>query len=162
MIFEHVTILALKCSRKFPTIDNKDLTVIRKSFTHLKKIKLKGCIEIIDEGIESFSLVSGPIKFFLCGSCGFGGKGLNSILNNCNKLEDITTKRIRRLDGQMERIGPGKGKLQRLCLKDLYNGQLFSPLLSSSNCLRTLIFSWNSEYWDQILESSTRNLQQLT
>ena len=54
MRFEHVTVLALKCSRKFPIIDNKDLTVIGKSFTHLKKIKMKGCIEITDEGIDSF------------------------------------------------------------------------------------------------------------
>ena len=54
MRFEHVTILALRCSRKFPIIDNKGLTVIGKSFTHLKKIKLKGCIEITDEGIDSF------------------------------------------------------------------------------------------------------------
>lgn len=162
MRFEHVTVLALKCSRKFPSIDNKDLTVIGKSFTHLKKIKLKGCIEITDEGVESFSLVCGPIKKFSCGSCGFGGKGLNSILKNCNELEDLTAKRLRRLDGQTERIGPGKGKLQRLCLKDLYNGQLFAPLLSGSKCLRTLILSRNSGYWDQILESSTENLQQLT
>ena len=54
MRFEHVTILALKCSRKFWSIDSKDFTVIRKSFTHLKKIKLKGCNEITDEGIDSF------------------------------------------------------------------------------------------------------------
>ena len=90
---------------------------------------MKGCIEITDESIDSFSLECGPIQKFSYGSCGFGGKGLNSILNNCNKLEDITTKRIRRLDGQMERIGPGKGKLQRLCLKYIYNGKFFSPLL---------------------------------
>lgn len=160
--FEHVTVLALKCSRKFPSIDNKALSLIGKSFTHLKKIKLKGCIEITDEGLESFSLVCGPIKKFSCGSCGFGAKGLNSILKNCNELEDLTAKRLRRLDAQTERIGPGQGKLQRLCLKDLYNGQLFAPLLSGSKCLRTLILSRNSGSWDQLLEISTRNLQQLT
>lgn len=160
--FEHVTVLALKCSRKFPSIDNKALSLIGKSFTHLKKIKLKGCIEITDEGLESFSLVCGPIKKFSCGSCGFGAKGLNAILKNCNELEDLTAKRLRRLDAQTERIGPGQGKLQRLCLKDLYNGQLFAPLLSGSKCLRTLILSRNSGSWDQLLEISTRNLQQLT
>ena len=83
----------------YSIIDNKDLTVIGKSFTHLKKIKLKGCIEITDEGIESFSLEGGPIQKFSCGSCGFGGKGLNSILKNCNELEDLTATRLRRLDG---------------------------------------------------------------
>ena len=41
------------------------------------------------------------------GSCGFGGKGLNSIIKNCNEREDLTKKRLRRLDGQMERIGLG-------------------------------------------------------
>ena len=54
MRFKHVTVLDLKCFKKFPIIDNKDLTVIGKSFTHLKKIKMKGCIEITDEGIDSF------------------------------------------------------------------------------------------------------------
>ena len=77
MRFEHVIVLALKCSRQFPIIDNKDLTVIGNIFTHLKKIKLKGCIEITDEGIESFSLKCGPIQKFSCSSCGFRGKGLN-------------------------------------------------------------------------------------
>lgn len=156
-----MTVLALKCSRKFPSIDNKALSLIGKSFTHLNKIKLKGCIKIADEGLESFSLVCGPIKKFSCGSYGFGVKGLNSILKNCNELEDLTAKRRRRLDVQTERIGPGQGKLQRLCLKDLYNGQLFAPLLSGSKCLRTLILSRNSGSWDQLLEISTRNLQPL-
>ena len=108
--FEHVIVLALKCSIKFPSIDNKDLTIIGKSFTHLKKIKLKGCIEIIDEGLESFLVVCGHIKKFSYGSRGFGRKGLKSI-QNCKELEYLTTKRIRRLDGPTERIGLGKGKL---------------------------------------------------
>ena len=106
-----MTFLALKCSRKFHSIDNKDLTIIGKSFTHLKKIKLKGCIEITDEGIESFSLECGPIQKFSFGSCGFRGKGLNSILKNYNQLEYLIATRIIRLDGQRERIDLGKGKL---------------------------------------------------
>ena len=77
MRFEHLTILALKCFRKISSIENKKLSLIENNFTHLKKIKLKGCIEITDEGIESFSLECGPIQKFSCGSCGFGGKGLN-------------------------------------------------------------------------------------
>ena len=86
----------------YSIIDNKDLIVIGKSFTHLKKIKLKGCIEITDEGIDSFSLECRPIQKFSYGSCGFGGKGLNSILKNCNELEYLTAKRIRILDGQTD------------------------------------------------------------
>ena len=34
------------------------------------------------------------------GSCGFGGKGLNSIIKNCNELEDLIAKMIRILDGK--------------------------------------------------------------
>eukprot|EP01018_Ginkgo_biloba_P027466 Gb_34902 [translate_table: standard] len=160
--FEHVTVLALKCSRKLLSIDNKALCFIGKSFRQLKKLKLKGCIEITDEGVEAFSFVCGPLKKFSCGSCGFGAKGLNSVLQNCSKLEDLTVKRLRRLDSQTERIGPGQGKLQRLCLKDLHNGQLFAPLLSGSKHLRTLILSRNSGYWDQMFENITQNLQDLT
>ena len=81
MRFEHLTILALKCFRKFSSIESKELSLIENNFTHLKKMKLKGCIDIIDEGLESFSVVCGPIKKFSYGSCGFGRKGLNSIKN---------------------------------------------------------------------------------
>ena len=146
MRFEHVIVPALKCSRKFSSIDNKDLMVMGKSLNHIKKNKLKGCIEITDEGLDSFSLVCGPIKKFYCGSCGFKGKGLNSILKNYSELEDLIEKRIRRLDGQIERIGPGECKLQRFCIQYLYNRELFSPLLSGSKCLRTLILSRNYGY----------------
>ena len=110
MRFEHLTILALKCFRKISSIENKELSLIENNFTHLKKIKLKGCIEIIDEGLESFLVVCGHIKKFSYGSRGFGRKGLKSI-QNCKELEYLTTKRIRRLDGPTERIGLGKGKL---------------------------------------------------
>lgn len=160
--FEHVSVVALKCSRKLPSLDNKALFFIGKSLTQLKKIKLKGCIQITDEGIESFSLACGPLKKFSCGSCGFGARGLNAILENCSELEDLTVKRLRRIDGQLERIGPGQGKLKRLCLKDLHNGQLFAPLLSGSKHLRTLILSRNSGYWDHMMENMTGNLQELT
>ena len=106
----------MKWFRKFSSIENKELSLIEIFFTHLKKIKLKGCIEIIDEGLDSFSVVCGPIKKFSYGSCGFGRKGLNSI-QNCKELEYLTTKRLITLDGPTETIGLGKGKLQILCLK---------------------------------------------
>eukprot|EP00252_Welwitschia_mirabilis_P004696 TRINITY_DN14996_c0_g1_i1.p1 TRINITY_DN14996_c0_g1~~TRINITY_DN14996_c0_g1_i1.p1 ORF type:complete len:492 (-),score=76.23 TRINITY_DN14996_c0_g1_i1:788-2263(-) len=160
--FENVTVLALKCSRKLRSIDDKTLTLVGKSFSSLKKIKLKGCLEVTDLGLESFSLVCSPLKKFSCGSCKFGAKGLNAMLRNCSELEDLSVKRLRRLEGESERIVPGQGRLSRICLKDLHNGQIFAPLIAGSHSLRTLILSRNTGYWDHLLDNITETLKLLT
>ncbi|KAL3697584.1 hypothetical protein R1sor_011660 [Riccia sorocarpa] len=160
--FEHVTKLALKCEKKLTSIDDEALFIIGRDCKQLRKLKLKGCKQLTDDGMEIFARVCGPLKKISCGSCGFGARGLNSILQHCVNLEDLTVKRLKGLyEGPSELIGPGCGKIRRLCLKELFNAQLFGPLLAGSRHLHTLMLSKNSGNWDKLLDIITEHLPEL-
>ncbi|CAN6485477.1 unnamed protein product [Victoria cruziana] len=164
--FENVSTLALKCSRKLISLDDRALVRIASGLPRLKKLKLKGCVEITDDGLRSFSLSCSPsLKKFSCGSCGFGVRGLNWVVSNCKGLEDLSVKRLRKLNLQSQAQAVNmelENGLQRLCLKDLHNGRLFSPLIRSSKRLRTLIVCRSSGDWDRIFEESADALTELT
>ncbi|KAK4716062.1 hypothetical protein R3W88_014400 [Solanum pinnatisectum] len=81
---------------------------------------------------------------------------MNAALNNCSAQEELSVKRLRGItDGAAaEPIGPGVagGSLRVICLKELYNGQCFGPLIIGSKSLRTLKLFRCSGDWDKILE----------
>ena len=66
---------------------------------------------------------------------------MNAILDNCPSLEDLSVKRLREITNAAtaEPIGPGlaAASLKTICLKDLYNGQCFGPLIIGSKNLKT-------------------------
>lgn len=160
--FDHITKLALRCDRRTASISDKSLFSIGRHCLQLKKLKLKGCKQITDEGLELFSRVCGSLKKLSCGSCSFGARGVNAILRHCNLLEDLTVKRLRGLaEGPAELIGPGCGKIRRLCLKQLSNAQLFGPLIAGSKHLHTLMICRNSGNWDKLLEIITEHIPNL-
>jgi len=73
------------------------------------------------------------LKKFSCGSCTFGTQGINAITTHCKSLEELTVKRLRGpVEGPSELVGPGGGNLKRICLKELYYGQFFVPLIAGS------------------------------
>nr|KAJ0200999.1 hypothetical protein LSAT_V11C600325900 [Lactuca sativa] len=49
------------------------------------------------------------LKKFSCGSCMFGAKGINALLDSCSYLEELSVKRLRGINdgGAAEPIGPG-------------------------------------------------------
>eukprot|EP00249_Psilotum_nudum_P019320 c27191_g1_i5 orf=755-2233(+) len=160
--FKHLTKLALRCDTPAKSIDDNALFLVGQYCLQLKKLKLKGCKQLTDEGIGRFSKVCSSLKKLSFGSCSFGARGVNSILRNCSFLEDFTVKRLRGLVvGPSEFIEPGCCKLRRLCLKDLYNAQLFAPLITGSKNLHTLILAKNSGNWDKILELATHHIPSL-
>ncbi|CAM6098194.1 unnamed protein product [Calypogeia fissa] len=160
--FEHVSKLALKCDNKLSSIDDKALILVGRHCKQLKKLKLKGCNKLTDDGMERFARLCGPLKKISCGKCGFGARGLNSILQHCSNLEDLTVKRLKGLfEGPPELILPGCGRIRRLCLKELYNAQLFGPLIAGSKHLHTLMLSKNSGNWDKLLEIITEQVPEL-
>lgn len=76
-------------------------------------------------------------------------------------LEEISIKRLRGInnDGESdaaaaEPIGPGLAakSLKSICLKELYNGQLFGPLIVGSKNLKTLKLIRCLGEWDRVLE----------
>ncbi|KAK4767200.1 hypothetical protein SAY86_014950 [Trapa natans] len=165
--FSSVSALSLKCSRKLVSIDDRSLALIPGRLGCLRKLKLKGCLNVSDEGLHAFSLSCPPLlqKVSLV-SCGFGGRGIISLLCNCPSLRDLTLKRLRKLDSQnaplsleayLDEKPLEKLPLERLCVKDLHNARIFIPLLHSCKCLKALIVCRSSGNWDRVLMDSFRS-----
>eukprot|EP01018_Ginkgo_biloba_P006868 Gb_13260 [translate_table: standard] len=160
--FDHVTKLALRCDRKMVSINDEALVKVGIYCKNLRKLKLKACRALSDLGIEEFAKWSTSLKKLSCGSCTFGSKGMNAILKHCIGLEELSVKRLRGLaEGTAELIGPGCVKLRRICLKELYNGQCFGPLIAGSKNLQTLKLFRCSGDWDKLLEIITDHVTSL-
>eukprot|EP00249_Psilotum_nudum_P006414 c19739_g1_i1 orf=183-1724(+) len=159
--FQHIAHLSLRCTRKVASIENETLVLIGKLCKQLTRLKIKGCKDITDDGIDQFSQVCGSLKKLSCGSCGFGARGINAVLQHCSHLEDLSVKSLRRLLDCPEVVAAGKGRLRRLSLKDLFNGQFFTSLIAGSKQLQTLILSRNAGYWDPLFEVVTEQLPEL-
>ncbi|KAI3451984.1 hypothetical protein Pfo_008649 [Paulownia fortunei] len=164
--FDSVTKLALRCDRKSVSINDDDLTLISLRCHNLTRLKLRGCREISDLGMFALATNCKYLRKFSCGSCMFGAKGMNALLNNCSSLEELSVKRLRGInDGfAAEPIGPGiaASSLKSITLKELYNGQCFGPLIIGSKNLKTLKILRCLGDWDRLLETITRRKNCLT
>lgn len=84
---------------------------------------------------------------------------MNAVLNNCSALEELSVKRLRGITegSAAEPIGPGVAalSLKTICLKELYNGQCFGPLITGAKNLRTLKLFRCSGDWDKLLQVIT-------
>ncbi|CAA0840994.1 F-box protein [Striga hermonthica] len=158
--FHCVTKLALRCDRKSVSINDGALTLISMRCRNLTRLKLRGCREISDLGMLALATNCRSLRKFSCGSCMFGAKGMNALLDNCSSLEELSIKRLRGLnDGYAaEPIGPGvaASSLKSITLKELYNGQCFGPLIIGSKNLKSLKILRCLGDWDRLLETITR------
>ncbi|VFQ96654.1 unnamed protein product [Cuscuta campestris] len=155
--FDSVTKLALKCDRRSVSIGDDALILISLRCPNLTRLKLRCCRDLTDAGIQVFAKNCISLKKLSCGSCTFGAKGMNAILNYCSSLEELSVKRLRGIaNGSMaDPIGPGAAaaSLRVICLKELYNGQCFGPLMIGSKNLKTLKLLRCSGDWDNLLGS---------
>ncbi|GFS35222.1 VIER F-box protein 1 [Actinidia rufa] len=154
--FDAVTKLALKCDRRFASIDDDALILISLRCRNLTRLKLRSCRELTDSGMAIFARNCKGLKKLSCGSCLFGPKGINAVLDNCSLLEELSVKRLRSITNgaAAEPIGPGvaSASLKTICLKEILNGQCFGPLIIGSKNLRTLKLFRCSGDWDKLLE----------
>ncbi|KAI4337011.1 hypothetical protein L6164_015473 [Bauhinia variegata] len=155
--FDSVTKLALKCDRRSISIGDDALVLISERCPNLTRLKLRACRELTDAGMEGFAKNCKGLKKLSCGSCTFGSKGMNAVLDNCPALEELSVKRLRGItDGAAaEPIGPGiaGSSLKTICLKELYNGQGFGSLILGSKNLRTLKLFRCSGDWDKLFQA---------
>ncbi|XAR57763.1 hypothetical protein NMG60_11026015 [Bertholletia excelsa] len=157
--FDSVTKLALRCDRRSMSITDEALIPISLRCRNLTRLKLRGCREITDVGMAAFAKNCKGLKKFSCGSCTFGVSGVNAVLDHCSSLEELSVKRLRGTnDGggdAAESVGPGvaASSLKTICLKDLYNGQCFGPLIIGAKNLKTLKLLHCLGDWDRILET---------
>ncbi|KAL5559086.1 hypothetical protein UlMin_035297 [Ulmus minor] len=154
--FDAVTKLALKCDRRSVSIGDDALLLISLKCRNLTRLKLRACRELTDAGMETFAQNCKGLKKLSCGSCTFGAKGMNAVLDNCSSLEELSVKRLRGITdvAAAEPIGPGvaASSLKTICLKELYNGQCFGPLIVGAKNLRTLKLFRCSGDWDKLLQ----------
>ncbi|XWS41853.1 hypothetical protein CRYUN_Cryun17cG0118600 [Craigia yunnanensis] len=160
--FDSVTKLTLRCSRKSISLTDDALVTISIRCKNLTRLKLRGCREITDEGMSTFAENSKNLRKLSCGSCMFGAKALNAVLDYCNNLEELSVKRLRGIHDGAEPIGPGTAasSLKMICLKELVNGQSFEPLVIGSKNLKTLKIIHCLGDWDRVLQligSGNRN-----
>ncbi|PIN26159.1 Leucine rich repeat protein [Handroanthus impetiginosus] len=153
--FDAVTKLALKCDRRSVSIGDDALILISLKCRNLTRLKLRSCREVTDDGMAVLAENCKNLQKFSCGSCSFGAKGMNALLEHCAFLEELSVKRLLGItDGAVaEPIGPGKaaGTLKVICLKDLHNGHCFGPLISGAKNLRSLKLFRCYGDWDKLL-----------
>ncbi|KAK7291083.1 hypothetical protein RIF29_05963 [Crotalaria pallida] len=153
--FDSVTKLALKCDRRSVSICDEALVLISARCPNLTRLKLRACRELTDSGIEAFAKNCKSLKKLSCGSCTFGSKGMNAVLDICVYLEELSVKRLRGItDATADPIGPGAAasSLRTICLKELYNGQCFGSLILGAKNLRTLKLFRCSGDWDKLFQ----------
>ncbi|KAI3522190.1 hypothetical protein L1887_11673 [Cichorium endivia] len=163
--FDSVTKLSLKCDRRSMSIGDEGLILISQRCQNLTRLKLRSCRQLTDLGMASFAKNCKGLKRLSCGSCTFGAKGMNALVDNCSALEELSVKRLRGInDGAAaESIGPGlaASSLKLICLKDLYNAQCFGPLIMGAKNLTTLKLFRCSGDWDRLLELVTDHIEGL-
>ncbi|KAJ6834156.1 F-box protein-like [Iris pallida] len=159
--FGSVTKLALKCDRRADSIGDDALALVSSRCPNLTRLKLRACREITEAGMAALARNCAGLKKLSCGSCAFGAKGIDAVLKGCPLLEEISIKRLRGLtDASGEQIGPGAAatSLRSVCLKELYNGQCFGPLIAGSPNLKTLKLFRCSGDWDRLLEEMAKKV----
>ncbi|KAL4386883.1 hypothetical protein GQ457_09G010710 [Hibiscus cannabinus] len=152
--FDSVTKLTLRCSRKSISLNDDALVMISTLCRNLERLKLRGCREISDKGMLAFAQNSKYLRKFSCGSCMFGARALNAVLDYCTNLEELSVKRLRGIHDGAEAIGPGAAasSLKTICLKELVNGQSFEPLVVGAKNLKALKIIHCLGDWDRVLE----------
>ncbi|WOG90726.1 hypothetical protein DCAR_0309970 [Daucus carota subsp. sativus] len=163
--FDSVTKLALKCERRSESIGDEALVLVSEKCRKLTRLKIRACKELSGVGMSALARNCRNLRKFSCGSCTFGAKGMNALLDNCPTLEELSVKRLRcNPDGAaLEPIGPGLagGSLKTICLKELYSGQCFGPLIMGAKNLKTLKLNRCSGDWDKLLEEITSRVTSL-
>ncbi|KAJ8753580.1 hypothetical protein K2173_022821 [Erythroxylum novogranatense] len=101
------------------------------------------------------SINAKSLKKLSYGSCNFGAKGMNVVLDHCATFEELSIKRLRGIYDRAELISAevASSSLKSICLKELVNGQSFEPLVIGCENLKTLRIIRCLGYWDRVLET---------
>uniref|UniRef100_A0A0D9XBC0 Uncharacterized protein n=1 Tax=Leersia perrieri TaxID=77586 RepID=A0A0D9XBC0_9ORYZ len=150
--FPAVSKLALKCDRRAESVGDSTLALLADRLgPGLRRLKLRSLRVVTDDGVAVLAAAAVGLRKLSVGSCSFGAKGIEAVLRSCLHLEELSIKRLRGL-AESEPIAVSGLRLQSLCLKDLYNGQCFSSLITKSPNLKTLKIIRCSGDWDPVLQ----------
>ncbi|KAJ9177299.1 hypothetical protein P3X46_012533 [Hevea brasiliensis] len=152
--FDSVTKLSLRCDRKSMSLNDDTFVMISVRCQKLERLKIRGCREITDDGMAAFAENCKNLRKLSFGSCAFGTKGINAVLDHCKALEDLSIKRLRGIHDGANTIAPGAAasSLKSICLKELVNGQSFEQLVIGAKNLKTLKIIRCLGDWDKVLQ----------
>ncbi|KAJ0989484.1 hypothetical protein J5N97_007840 [Dioscorea zingiberensis] len=152
--FDAVSKLALKCDRRSDSIGDEALALISLRCPNLTRLKIRACRALTETGMAALAANCPSLRKLSCGSCAFGSKGIDAVLKGCPLLEELSIKRLRGLADAADPVGPGAAasSLRTICLKELYNGQCFGPLIAGCRNLKTLKLFRCSGDWDLLLD----------
>jgi len=160
--FDSVTKLALRCDRRSFSLSDEALFIVSIRCSNLIRVKLRGCREITDLGMESFARNCKSLRKLSCGSCTFGAKGINAMLEHCKVLEELSLKRIRGLHELAEPIKLSlSASLRSVFLKELVNGQVFGSLVATRTLKKVKIIRCLGN-WDRVFEMNGNGNSSLT
>lgn len=155
--FPAVSKLALKCDRRAESVGDPALALVADRLgPGLRRLKLRSLRAVTDNGVAALAAAAVNLRKLSVGSCYFGAKGLEAVLRSCLHLEELSIKRLRGL-AKSEPISISSPRLQSLSLKELYNGQCFSSLITQSPSLKTLKIIRCSGDWDLVLQDVPRD-----
>ncbi|KAL5201174.1 hypothetical protein ABZP36_035528 [Zizania latifolia] len=151
--FPAVSKLALKCDRRAESVGDSTLSLVADRLgPGLRRLKLRSLRVVTDDGVSVLASAATNLRKLSVGSCAFSAKGIEAVIRSCLHLEELSIKRLRGL-AESEPIAVSGLRLQSLCLKELYNGQCFSSLITQSPNLRTLKIIRCSGDWDPVLQA---------
>ncbi|ESQ45517.1 hypothetical protein EUTSA_v10011152mg [Eutrema salsugineum] len=160
--FDSVMKLALRCDRKSFSLSDEALVMVSIRCPNLTRVKLRGCREITDLGMEDFARNCKKLRKLSCGSCNFGARGLNAMLEHCKLLEELSVKRIRGIHESAEPIQlRSSSSLRSICLKELVNGQVFESLVATRTLKKLRIIHCLGN-WDNVLQMNGDGNSSLT
>lgn len=155
--FPAVSKLALKCDRRAESVGDPALAQVADRLgPGLRRLKLRSLRAVTDDGVAALAAAAANLRKLSVGSCDFGAKGIEAVLRSCLHLEELSVKRLRGL-AESEPISVSSPRLQSLSLKDLYNGQCFSCLITQSPNLKTLKIIRCAGNWDIVLQDVPRD-----
>lgn len=161
--YDAVSELLLRCDRRsFRYVDDDALILISRCCRNLARIHLRACRELTDVGISALAKTCKGLKKFSCGSCAFGVRGMNAVLNHCSSLEELSVKRLRGGGVETPVFGPGlaaSSSLKKVRLEELVyvNGPCFGPLIVGSKNLKTVEVLNCLGDWDDVLVTVAAN-----
>ncbi|RRT45790.1 hypothetical protein B296_00036166 [Ensete ventricosum] len=152
--FDAVSKLALKCDRRADSIGDEAIALIAVRCPNLTRLKLRACRAVTDAGMASVAKHCPGLRKLSVGSCRFGFSGIEAVVRGCALLEQLSIKRLRGLPDTFATGGAvvGAASLRSMCLKELYNGQCFAPLIAGSPNIKTLRLIRCTGDWDRLLE----------
>ncbi|KAL5206419.1 hypothetical protein ABZP36_034628 [Zizania latifolia] len=151
--FPAVSKLALKCDRRSESIGDSTLSLVADRLgPGLRRLKLRSLRVVTDNGVAALAAAATNLRKLSVGSCAFSAKGIEAVIRSCLHLEELSIKRLRGL-ADSEPVAFSGLRLQSLCLKELYNGQCFSSLITQSPNLKTLKIIRCPGDWDPVLQA---------